>query len=198
MSPRRPPLSRIRWPRPIILCTSRSAARRPAKNRLGSGPIRLGSPVLADAEDRLKVGRGGGRKSYRHDTIEEPSKDVSDPAPQPASQESRGWLVRRQGFKGKGSGAKEDPSPASDFIIDNEITKSQRKNVKYFISPVHFRAIGEADADSGTLGPTQMAKRSDRRRGERFGNVRASRYINREDRRCPGRLREPTRNGRRS
>jgi hypothetical protein len=27
------------------------------------------------------------------------------------------WLARRQGFKGKGSGAKEDPSPASVLII---------------------------------------------------------------------------------
>jgi hypothetical protein len=27
------------------------------------------------------------------------------------------WLARRQGFKGKGSGAKEDPSPASNLII---------------------------------------------------------------------------------
>jgi hypothetical protein len=27
------------------------------------------------------------------------------------------WLARCQGFKGKGSGAKEDPSPASVIII---------------------------------------------------------------------------------
>ncbi|HAV41402.1 MAG TPA: hypothetical protein DCW97_03205 [Acidobacteria bacterium] len=31
----------------------------------------------------------------------------------------KGWLVRSQGFKGKGSGAKEDPSPASNLIIIN-------------------------------------------------------------------------------
>jgi hypothetical protein len=40
--------------------------------------------------------------------------------------------VRRQGFKGKGSGAKEDPSPASDSIIVNGFTESQRKNLEYF------------------------------------------------------------------
>ncbi len=39
------------------------------------------------------------------------------PAGQPDGVRSEGWLVRRQGFKGKGSGAKEDPSPASVFII---------------------------------------------------------------------------------
>lgn len=37
----------------------------------------------------------------------------------------KGWLVRRQGFKGKGSGAKEDPSPASMFIIDKGFLESQ-------------------------------------------------------------------------
>jgi len=34
--------------------------------------------------------------------------------------DKKGWLVRSQGFKGKGSGAKEDPSPASKSIIINK------------------------------------------------------------------------------
>jgi hypothetical protein len=45
------------------------------------------------------------------------------------------WLARRQGFKGKGSGAKEDPSPASGFIIGESFPACQSQSalfMKYF------------------------------------------------------------------